>query len=123
MALKPEISIGVALATGTLVYAIYERSMPGVTDVRVAPAMDPHVSTSRKTAAWTAAGLVAGISLISRDPTVFIFGGALVVALDWWYRHANATDPATGMVSTPSLGMAPNPGGDLVPGMTGSMVS
>jgi hypothetical protein len=121
--LKPEVSLGVALATGALVYGIFQTGMPSLTDVRVGPAQDGHINASRMSSTWTAAGIVAGVSLIAKDPTVFVIGGAMVIALDWWYRHANATNPLTGLVSTPSIGAAPMPSGDLVPGMTASMVS
>lgn len=93
MSLKPEVSLGVALATGAVVFATYQHALPSVADVRTAKPMDSDINGARKMAAWTSAGLVAGISLISKDPTVFVVGGAIVVALDWWYRHADTVNP------------------------------
>lgn len=124
MSLKPEISIGVGLAVATVVYGIYQTSMPPVTDVRVAPSQDMHINASRNTSAWTAAAVVAGVSLIAKDPTVFTIGGAMVIALDWWYRHANAVHPSTGRVMSPSAPAMTTPGGgDLTPGYTDSSVA
>lgn len=96
MSLKPEVSLTVALATGAVVLGVYMNALPTMPDVRVSKAHDPDIDGSRKAAAWTAAGMVAAISLISKDETVFMVGGALVIAADWWYRHANAHSPEIG---------------------------
>jgi hypothetical protein len=50
----------------------------------------------RKQNAWMAAAVVSGISLLAKDATVFIVGGAMVVGLDWLTRYANWTNPASG---------------------------
>lgn len=96
LGLKPEVSVPVALATGGLVYGIFQMNLPNLTDVRAAPPKDGDVDASERLATWTAAAVVAGVSLIARDPNVFIVGGAMVVALAWHYRHANHVDPQTG---------------------------
>lgn len=101
MGLKSEVSIGVALATGAVVWGIYSNATPNLTDIRVAPPGDTNVDATRKSAAWTATAVVAGISLIAKDATVFIIGGSLVVVLDWLHRHANAFNPDTGRASMP----------------------
>lgn len=96
MPLKPEASITVGLATGVLVWSIYQGALPKAAEVRVSEQGDDAIQGSERMATWTAAGIVAGISLVAKDPTVFIIGGAMVVAAAWWYRHADAVDPATG---------------------------
>lgn len=118
MAPKPEVSLGLALSVGVSVYAIYQISMPAVADVRVAPPQDGTIEGTRNLATWAAALFVGGVSLLAKDPTIFVVGGAEVIALDWFYRHANAIDGATGKVMTSGMGAAPNPtGGDVVPSM------
>lgn len=97
MALKPEVSIPVALATGALVYGIYMNALPPVVDIRTAAPNHPDVASAEKGAAWTAATAVAAVSLIAKDMTVFIVGGGMIIALSWWHRHANMVDPAFGM--------------------------
>lgn len=99
--MKPEVSIPVGLATAAVVYGIYSNATPTIADIRVGPAQDNNIESARKMAAWTAAAVVGGISLIAKDPTVFIIGGTMVVALDWWTRHANAVNPDTGTVVPP----------------------
>lgn len=105
MALKPEISLGVALATGAVVYGIYTNATPTVADIRTLPSQNRDVASAEKQATWTAAAVVGGISLIAKDPTVFILGGVMVVALAWSHRHANLVDQVTGRAS--SIGTLP----------------
>lgn len=101
MALKPEISLGVGLATAAVVWSIYQNATPTIADIRSGPAQDDTIDGSRKMASWTAAGVVAGISLLAKDPTVFVLGASMVVAVDWWHRHANAVNPDTGKATMP----------------------
>lgn len=96
MALKPEVSISVGLATAALVYSVYANATPSITEIRAAKPGDSDVEASRKLAAWTSAGVVAGVALVAKDPTVFILGGSMVVVIDWWHRHANLVNPAVG---------------------------
>jgi hypothetical protein len=109
MGLKPEVSITVGLATAALVWSIYSNATPPLADIRVGEKGDRDIDASRKTASWTAAGAVSAISLIAKDPTVFIIGGAMVVAVDWWTRHANEVEPSIGKAFFPGTnGSAPN---------------
>jgi hypothetical protein len=97
MPLKPEISLGVGLATATVVYGVYSTTMPTVADLRKNEMDDPDAAATDKSAAWLSAAVVAGISLIAKDATVFIIGGSMVVALSWFYKHANAVNPEFSM--------------------------
>jgi hypothetical protein len=95
---KPEVSLGLGLATATVVYAIYQKGVPNQADLRVGKPGDQDAEASRKQAAWLAAGTVAGISLLAKDATIFIIGGMSVVALDWLTRVNNYTNPLSGRV-------------------------
>jgi hypothetical protein len=103
MGLKPEVSITTGLAVGALVWTIYNRALPADVDVRVAQPNDTDIESSRKKAAYTAAAVVSAVSLIAKDATVFILGGSMVVAVDWWARHANAVNPEIGRAFIPGL--------------------
>lgn len=96
--MKPEVSIPAGLATAALVYGIYGRGLPPMVDVRAAEADDNHVAAIRRQNAWMAAGVVGAVSLLAKDPTIFVIGGAMVIALDWSTRHANAVNPLIGGV-------------------------
>lgn len=97
MGLKPEVSLPVGLAVGALVWGIYSNGLPPVVDIRSSPQNHPDVASTEKAAAWTSAAVVAGVSLIAKDPTVFIIGGSMVIALSWWHRHANTVNPEWSM--------------------------
>ncbi len=99
--MKAETSVIAGLSVAALVYAIYSNATPSVADIRVAKPHDPDIEASRKLAAWTSAGVVAGVSLIAKDGTIFVMGGAMVIALDWWHRHANEVTPLTGRATAP----------------------
>jgi hypothetical protein len=104
MGLKPEVSIPVALATGTVVYTIYNRGLPSTVDVKIGKQGDSNIDTVRKQNAWMAAAVVSGISLLAKDATVFIVGGAMVVGLDWLTRYANWTNPVSGRLDLNPFG-------------------
>jgi hypothetical protein len=100
MALKPDMSVSVGLATAAVVYAVYSNATPSITEIRAAKPNDSDVEASRKMASWLSAGVVGGISLITKDPTIFIIGGGMVIALDWYTRHANLVNPTVGKATS-----------------------
>jgi hypothetical protein len=97
--LEPKVSIPIALAVATMVYAVHSNATPTMADIRSVPAQNQDLDASRKSATWISAGIVAFTSLIARDPTIFTIGGAAVVIMDFWTRHANAVDPQIGKVT------------------------
>jgi len=102
--LKPNESVTVAIATGILVYAVNDRFVPNGGVMSKTPAFDDSIETGRRQAAWTEAGIVAGLTLLTRDVNILIVGAAMIFALDWKARHANATDPDTGNLVSPAPG-------------------
>jgi hypothetical protein len=105
MALKVENSLIGAVTVGAVVIGIYDYALPKLADARVAPAGDDDLAAAEKAAAWTSAAIVGGISLIAKDPTIFVTGGLLIVGLSWLHRHANWVNPLTGKAaSVPGLG-------------------
>lgn len=101
MALRsPEVSLGMGLAVGTVVYGIYQGALPNAADIRSLDAHNRDIQASERMAAWTAAGVVAGISLLAKDATVFIIGGSMVVAMSAWHRYSDAVNPAEGRAAT-----------------------
>lgn len=95
--LKPEASLTVGLATAAMVYGVYLNALPTVMDVRENEVDSDAVASAEKTAAWTSAAVVGGVSLLAKDPTVFVIGGSMVIALSWWFKHANNVNPDFGM--------------------------
>lgn len=99
--MKAETSIVAGLATAALVYAVYSNATPTIADIRVAKPHDADIEASRKLAAWTSAGIVAGVALIAKDGTIFIMGGVMIIGLDWWHRHANEVNPMVSRATAP----------------------
>lgn len=110
MGLKPEMSLGASLAVMALDFGIYQLHMPPTTDIKSSAPHNQAIDSSRKGAAWTAIGACAALSLLAKDPNIFIFGGGFAVVLDWYYRHSNAVSPLTGLVTMPPQG-GTSPGG------------
>jgi hypothetical protein len=94
--LQPDSAVLVAGITALGVVAIYTHSVPNLSDVRTAPSHDDTVEKERRTAAIQATVLVLGVSLISRDLTPWILGGAMLVGLDLMVKHSNAINPTSG---------------------------
>lgn len=115
MSLKPEHSLGASLAVMAIDFGIFQMNMPGLADVKSAAPHNSAIDSSRKASTVTAIGVCAALSLVARDPNIFIFGGGFAVVLDVYYRHANATNPGTGQVTLPPAG-SNTLGGGGVPG-------
>ncbi len=100
MSLRPEVSVGMGLATATVVFAIYSQAMPSQADIRSLDSHNPDIAKTERAAGWAAGGTVAAISLLTKDATVFFIGGSMVIALSWWHRHSNAVSPMSGKLVT-----------------------
>lgn len=94
--LKPDQSLIASLAVISATYAIYSNGLPSIADIRTAQPGNQDIDSSERSAAWMAAGVVGLVSVLAKDPTVFILGGATVIGLSWWYRHANMVNPDFG---------------------------
>ena len=100
--LKPQGSIGIGIATGVLVYAVYDRSLPNMAVMNATPAHDINIEAARKSAALTSAAVLAGVTLLTRDVDVFILGSAVLIGLDWHARIGNSRSPENGQLVSPA---------------------
>lgn len=97
MALKtPEASVAAGLAAAGLAYTIFDMSLPPLADVRQVETGNRDIQSSERTATIVSGVFVTGLGLITGDATVFIIGGAMVIAMSWLYRHADQVSPLTG---------------------------
>jgi hypothetical protein len=87
------------LAVATLVYAIHSNATPTLADMQGLPTGTKDVDQSERRATWMSAGVVAGISLLARDPGIFVIGSAMTIAMAWASRHALWTDSKTGPIN------------------------
>lgn len=99
--LKPENSIVAGLATVALVAGVYQLDVGPVSQVHVSDAYHGANSSGIKKAGYTSLVMVAGITLLARDPNILILGGAAIIAFHAHYRHANMVNPGTNLVESP----------------------
>jgi hypothetical protein len=99
MALEPSASIGTGLAVAGVVYAIHSNMTPTTADIQALPAGNKDVDKAEKKATWLGIGIVSGISLLAKDPTIFVLGSFAVIGMAFVTRHANWTETATGMLN------------------------
>ena len=95
-------SLAIGAATAAVVWGIYNGALPTIAECRVSEQNDRDLAATERTAAWTAAAIVGGISLIAKDRTVFVVGASMIVILSWWHRHANMHSPTLGNSTVPS---------------------
>jgi hypothetical protein len=110
MNLKPEQSLGASLAIMAIDFGIFQMNVPTLSDVRNSAPHNSHIGGGINASAWTSISVCAALSLLAKDPNIFIFGGGFAVALTFYYKHANMMHPGTGQVTLPPAGGA-QPGG------------
>lgn len=105
MALKPEAGVLAGLAVGTVVFAIHQNATPTQADIQALPAGTPDIDVAERKATWISAGVVSGISLLAKDPTIFIIGSAVTIAMALWTRNSNWAESIGGRYLSPSEAM------------------
>lgn len=96
--LKPEASVMAGLATAGVVYSIHTAFHPPVADIQGLPAGNKDVDQAERKATWLSVGVVSGISLLAKDPTIFVLGSAATVAMAFFTRHATWTETKSGLM-------------------------
>lgn len=102
MALKPEASILGGLAVAALVFGIHQQATPSQVDLQASPAGAPELESATKAATWMSVVAVSGISLLARDPGIFIIGSAATVAMKLWTDHSVWQESAVGRYLSPA---------------------
>lgn len=115
MALEPHASIGTGLAVMGVVYAVHSNMTPTTADIQALPSGNKDIDKAEKKATWVSIGIVSGISLLAKDPTIFVLGSFAVVGMALMTRHANWTETATGMLN-PMPGQSAASANDLSDG-------
>lgn len=87
--------------------------MPPVADVKSGEQFNPMAESSERTALILAVVLTAGVATFVRSWDTFLVGGAVIVGIDFAYKHAIAVHPDTGTMTAP--GSVDMSGGNLHP--------
>jgi hypothetical protein len=96
--LKQEDAIVAGLAVSAVVIGIHSVQLPNKAAVSASAPGNVHVDQARMSSTWIAAIVVVGASLLAKDPTVFVIGGTVVIALDFAQRWASSTDSRSGKI-------------------------
>jgi hypothetical protein len=105
--LKPDQSVMLGLASGGVIMAIYNGALPSQAMIRTADPHDGDIESTRKMAAWTSAGLLSFMFLLTRDRNAFLIGGMVLAGVDYLVKHSNGMNPTTGKLSAePAMGAA-----------------
>lgn len=106
--MKPESEVSIALATGVMAYAGYQMALPSTADIRSLEPGNRDIQAAERVAAWTAAGIVSLVALLTKSPAVFTVGGLVVVGASWTTRHADqvstVSKKAASLVPSPAQG-------------------
>jgi hypothetical protein len=87
--LKPSDELVVGATSIAIVYAIFAQSTPNLADVRADMPGNHNTYSSVKLATVTSIAAVGSLALISKSPTVFTIGGAMILFESWKYHFAN----------------------------------
>jgi hypothetical protein len=108
---KHAVEVGVLAGVANLL--IFQHFCPPVSDVKTAEQFNPLIESSERTALLLSVGTTALIAGMVRSWDTFLVGGAIIVAIDFAYKHANAVHPDTNTMQAP--GSTDMSGGNLHP--------
>src|ERR1700678_4436005 len=74
---------------------IYLHFLPPVADIKTFPPNNKDVETSERTALLTTTAFTLLVAGFARSWDTFIIAGAVIVATDFAFKHANAYNPET----------------------------
>lgn len=102
MALKPEFSVMGGLALGGMVFAIHQQATPSQSDIAALPAGTPDIDAAERKATWISVAAVSAVSLLAKDPTMFVIGAGMTIGMAVWTRHSNWTESIGGRFLDPA---------------------
>jgi len=79
---------------------IFLHFLPPVADVRSADAFNQQIESSERTALMATTALTLLVAGFARSVETFMIGGAVVVGVDFAFKHANAVNPSTNKMMT-----------------------
>lgn len=93
----------VGLGEGAVVIAVYQHMLPNAASIRVSTTPhDNDIESARRAAAWTSAGVIGFLFLLTRDKNAALIGGLTLAGIDYMIKHSNGFNPATGKLHSMS---------------------
>ena len=93
------VELGVLVGVGNLL--IYQHFMPPVTDVKMGDQFEQTAERSERTALLVAVGFSALAAGFVQSWDTFLIAGAVIIGVDYAYKHAIAVHPGTGTMQHP----------------------
>jgi hypothetical protein len=106
------VEVGVLTGVGNLL--IFQHFMPPITDVKAGDQFDNMAEGSERTALVVAVAFSGLVATFVRSWDTFLIAGAVIIGVDFAYKHAIAVHPQTGTVAGPA-GSEPLDTGNLHP--------
>jgi hypothetical protein len=97
---KHAVELGVLTGVGNLL--IFQHFMPPVTDVKAGDQFDLLTESSERTALLVAIGFSGLVAGFVQSWDTFLVAGAVIIGVDYAYKHAIAVHPQTGTVQGPA---------------------
>lgn len=94
------VEVGVLTGVGNLL--IFQHFMPTVTDVKAGDQFDAMAEGSERTALLVAVAFSGLVATFVRSWDTFLVAGAVIIGVDYAYKHAIAVHPATGTMAGPA---------------------
>jgi hypothetical protein len=87
--LKPESELLIAATAVAIVISVFNSNTPNLADVRHDQPGNMNTHKATKLAAITSVAYIGSLALLSRSPTVFIYGGGAILFETWKLHFAN----------------------------------
>jgi hypothetical protein len=97
---KHAVELGVLTGVGNLL--IFQHFMPPVTDVKQGDQFDNLAEGSERTALLVSIAFSGLVATFVRSWDTFLVAGAVIIGVDYAYKHAIAVHPATGTMAGPA---------------------
>lgn len=94
-------AVELGVFVGLVDTVIYLHFLPPVADVKTFPANNQDIESSERTALMVTTAFTLLAAGFARSWDTFIIGGAVIVGVDFAFKHANAVTPETGKMTPP----------------------
>jgi hypothetical protein len=93
-------AVELGVFVGLVNTVVFLHFLPPVADIKTFPPNNNDVESSERTALLVTTAFTLLVAGFARSWDTFIIGSAVVVGVDFAFKHANAVHPATGKMTT-----------------------
>lgn len=95
-------AVELGVIVGLVNTVVFLHFLPPVADVKAAPPFNNDIETSERTALLATTAFTLLVAGFARSVETFMIGGAVIVGVDFAYKHANAVLPGTSKMVPPA---------------------